>query len=73
MSINLTCVQGASAKLQLILRFHKIRSTFYTESTLRKVLCKSVDQVATKVKTISSMKLTVVTAKQSTSANLDGL
>ena len=32
-----------------ILRSHKIRSTFYTENTLRKLLCKPKDQVATEV------------------------
>ena len=33
-----------------ILRSHKIRSTFYTENTLRKLLCKPKDQVATEDK-----------------------
>ena len=47
MSINLPCVEGTSEKLRGILRSHKIGSTFYTESTLRKLLCKSKDGVAT--------------------------
>ena len=47
MSINLPHVEGTSEKLQCILRFHKIRSTFYTESTLFNVLCKPKDRVVT--------------------------
>ena len=31
-----------------ILKSQEIRSTFYTESTLRKLLCKPKDQIATK-------------------------
>ena len=46
MSINLTYVEGTSEKPRCILRSHKIRSTCYTESTLRKLLCKPKDQVA---------------------------
>ena len=49
-SINLPYVQGASEKLHGILRSHKIRSTFYIEYTLRKLLCKPKDQVATEDK-----------------------
>ena len=73
MSINLPYVEGTSEKLRGILRSHKIRSTFNNESTFRKLLCKPKDRVATKDKTISFMKLTIVTAKQSTSLNLNGL
>ena len=40
MSINLPYVEGISEKLRRILRSHKIRPTFYTEETLRKLLCK---------------------------------
>ena len=43
MSINLPSAEGTSEKLQHILRSHKIRSTFYTEITLRKLLCKPKD------------------------------
>ena len=50
MSINLPYVEGTSEKLQRILRSHKIRSTFYTEMTLRKLLCKPKDRVATEDK-----------------------
>ena len=39
-SINVPSVEGTSEKLRRILRSHKIRSTFYTEMTLRKLLCK---------------------------------
>ena len=42
-SINLRYVEGNSEKLHCILRSHKIRSTFYTEITLRKLLCKPKD------------------------------
>ena len=43
MSINLPYVEGTSEKLWRILRSHKIRSTFYTEKTLHKILCKPKD------------------------------
>ena len=43
MSINLLRVEGTSEKLQLILRSHKNRSTFCTENTLCKLLCKPKD------------------------------
>ena len=46
MSINLPYVEGTSEKLWRILRSHKIRSTFYTEKTLHKILCKPKDWVA---------------------------
>ena len=48
--INLPYVQGTSEKLRCILRSHKIRSTFYTKMTLRKLLCKPKDRVATEDK-----------------------
>ena len=48
--INLPYVQGTSEKLRCILRSHKIRSTFCTEKTLRKLLCKPKDPVATEHK-----------------------
>ena len=50
MSINLPYVEGTSEKLRRILRSHKIRSTFYCENTLRKLLCKHKDRVATEDK-----------------------
>ena len=49
-SINLPYVEGTSEKLRRILRSHKIRSTFCTENTLRELLCKPKDRVATKDK-----------------------
>ena len=50
MSMTLPYIEGASEKLRHALRSHKIRSTFCTESTLRKLLCKPIDQVATEAK-----------------------
>ena len=50
MSMNLAYVEGASEKLQQILGSHKIRSTFYTERTLHKLLCKPKDRVTTEDK-----------------------
>ena len=52
MRINLPYVETTSEKLRHTLRSHKIRSTFYTESTLRKLLCKPKDRVATECKSI---------------------
>ena len=45
MSINLY-VENTSEKPQHILRTHKIRSTFQTENTLCKPICKVKDRVA---------------------------
>ena len=50
MSINLPPVEGTSEKLWCILRSHKVRSTFYTENTFCKLLCKPKDGVATENK-----------------------
>ena len=50
MSINLPYVEGTSEKLRRILRSPKIRLTFCTENTLRKLLCKPKDRVATEDK-----------------------
>ena len=47
MSINLPYIEGAGQKLQCILRSYKIRSIFYTENTLHKLLCKSKAHKAT--------------------------
>ena len=49
-SINLAYVEGTNEKLRRILRSHKIRSTFYTEMTLSKLLCKPKDRVTTEDK-----------------------
>ena len=54
---------GTSEKLRRIIRSNKMRSTFYTESTLHKLFCKPKDRVATEDKTVSFMRLTVVTVK----------
>ena len=40
-------VEGAREKLQRVLKSHKIRLTFHTESTLRKFLCELTDRVTT--------------------------
>ena len=54
------------AKVTSLRRFHG--------NTVHKLLCKPKDRVATtEDKTISFMKLTVVTVKQSTALNLNGL
>ena len=50
MSISLPCVGGTSEKLRRILKSQYIRSIFYTESTLHKLLFKPKDRVATKDK-----------------------
>ena len=50
MSINLPFVESTGEKLRHILISHKIRSTFYTELTLRKLLCKPKNRVATEDK-----------------------
>ena len=50
MSINLPYIEGTSEKLSRILKSHKIRPTFYTESILHKLLCKLKDQVASEDK-----------------------
>ena len=56
-----------------LLMSHKIRSTFYTESTLHKLLCTRKDQVSTDDKNNIVITLNVVTAKQSISVNQNGL
>ena len=50
MSINLPYVEGIREKLRRILRSHKVRSTFYTENTLRKLLSNRKHRVATQDK-----------------------
>ena len=50
MSINLSYLEGTSKRLQHIFKYHKRRSTFYTESTQHKLLYKLKDQVATEDK-----------------------
>ena len=73
MSINLSQVEKTSEKLRRILRSQKTRFSFYTGSTLGKVICKPKDRELQKIKTIPLMILTVIAAKQSTSMNLNGL
>ena len=66
-SVNLSYVEGICEKLQCILISPKIRSNFYSENTNRKI------EQLQKIKTTSLVKLTVVSAKQCTSVNLNGL
>ena len=47
MSINLHYLKDTSEKLRYIFRTHIIRSTFYIENTLRKLLCKPKDRMVT--------------------------
>ena len=49
-SIDIPYLEESSENLWRIFRFHEIRSTFYTGSTLRKLLCKPKDWVATEYK-----------------------
>ena len=70
MSINLTYIEGISEKLRRISRSHKIRSTFCSENTLRKLLCKPKDRVVTEDKKDIFYQI-VVSVKQSTSMNLN--
>ena len=73
MNISLPYFEGTSEKLRRIFRSHETRSTFYTEKNLRKLLCKPKNRVATEDKTISFIKLTVITVKQFTLVNLNSL
>ena len=49
-SVNLSHVEGTSEKLWRILRSHKVGPTFYTENTLRELLCKLQNGIATEAK-----------------------
>ena len=71
MSINLPYVEGTCEKPQRILRSHKIRSNFHTGKTLRKLLCKPKDRVATEHKNKIVYQIVLMTVKQSTSVNLN--
>ena len=57
MSINLLYVEGTSEKLRHIRRSHKIRSTFYTENFLYKLLSKPRDRVATEDENIIAYEI----------------
>ena len=73
MSINFLYVEGTSEKLWHILRSHKIRSTFYTENTLHKLLCKPKVWVVAEDKNNIIYEFDVVTVKQSTLVYLNSL
>ena len=48
--INLPCIQGISEQLQRTLSQHNIKSTFYTTTTLRKILPSPKDPIPTEKK-----------------------
>ena len=48
--MRLKYFKGTSEKLRRVLKSHKIILTFYIESTLRKLLCKRKDGLATEDK-----------------------
>ena len=73
MQINLQYVESTSEKLRRILRFHETRSTFYTENTLGKPLCKPKYRVGKEDKDNIVKEVDVVTEKQSTTVNLNSL
>ena len=73
MSINLPYVEGTSEKLWCILRSHKIWATFYTESTLRKLICKPKDRVAAEDKNSVLYEIDCSNCGASTSVNLNDL
>ena len=73
MSINVLYVKGAGEKLQRILRSHKIRSTFCTESSLRKLVCKAKDRVATEDKNNIVDEIGSKNCEQSTPVNIKDL
>ena len=52
MSINLPYFEGTSETLRRMLRFQKIKSGFYAESTFHKLLCKPNNRVATEEKNV---------------------
>ena len=58
MSITILYVENTIERLPHVFKSYKIRSTFYTENTLHKILCKPKDVLLRKIKTILFMKLT---------------
>ena len=72
MIINLLYGKGTSGKLWCILESHKIKSTFYIENTLRKLLYKPKALVATEDKNSIIYEMIVITAEQFTSVNQKG-
>ena len=73
MQINLQYVESTSEKLRRILRFHETRSTFYTENTLGKPICKPKYRVGKEDKANIVKEVDVVIEKQSTTVNLNSL
>ena len=73
MSINLPYVESISEKLHCILRSHIIRTTFYIENTLLKLLSKPKDQKATEDENKIVNEIDCSNWKQFTSVNLNEL
>ena len=73
MSINLPYVEGTSEKLRRILRSHKIRSTFCTEMTLCKLICKPKGRVATEDKDNVVYKIDCSNCEQVNTKDLSGI
>ena len=73
MQIKLQYVESTSEKLRSIIRFHETKSTFHTENTLGKPLCKPKYRVAKEDKDNIVYEVDVVIEKQSTTVNLNSL
>ena len=73
MIINLLYIEDTSENKQRILRSHKLGFPFYSENILYKLLVNWKSEKLQKIKTKSLMKFTVVTAKQCTSVNVNGI
>ena len=58
-------VDGTSKKLWCIPKFYKTRSTFFTESTLCKLLCNPKDQVSTEIDSKNCKTVCFSESKQS--------
>ena len=68
-SVNLPYIEGTSEKLRHIHRSHELRSTFYTENTLRNLFCK--DRVATEDKNNIAYQIGLGESKQSLKSHSD--
>ena len=71
-SIILLYVEGTSKKLPPILWPHKIRSTFYTENTSCKLLCKPKYRIDTEDKNNIVYEIDCSNLEQFASVNLNG-
>ena len=73
MSINWAYIQSADEKRWYILRSHRIGSTFYSESTFRKLPFESKDWVTTEDKSNIIYEIERSNLRQSTLVNLNSL